>query len=218
MQGEDLVVLIVETLQDIRHEIELVVEHDETRVGIDRHHAQVALVSHEHPPGPAGLPRLASHRLEVDDTRHPGQAVRHGWQLAGRDIGFEERRLDGRHRGGWCRGGRCRGGRHCGGWCRGGRHRGGRRVRWNGRRGVVGAHLPDGQRGQETEEREDPGHAINSLLSTVGRARTKWPSPRSSGTRLAGSPSSRKRGAQCSGSDALPWAMRLRSRGRSRSG
>ncbi len=89
VKREDLIVRDLEALQDVGHHMHLLVEHEQPRVGIHGHHAKVALIPHQHAPGPARLAGFALHRGKVHDPRHLGQPLRHGRQRAGLHLILE---------------------------------------------------------------------------------------------------------------------------------
>ena len=85
LEGEDTVLFDLEVLQHVGLEIELLVIADQPLVADQRHQADVALATDQHPHDAAILARLAAHGGDVNDARFVGQAQCEPRDLAGRD-------------------------------------------------------------------------------------------------------------------------------------
>ena len=95
MKREDAVADVVDALQDVGRYLELLVVADESRVAVDDHHADVAILRHQHPQIAAVASRRPVGPLDAHDQRRMRNPLRERRELAGGNIGFEHRRLFG---------------------------------------------------------------------------------------------------------------------------
>jgi len=93
MQRENAAVDVVDALQDVRRELQRLVVADEPRVPVHRHHPDVAVLGEQR----ANFTAVAAERpvraLRLVHERDARQALRDRRNLAGRDVGREDRRL-----------------------------------------------------------------------------------------------------------------------------
>ncbi len=148
-QREDAAILLLDIFEDIGREFEIGVIADQPRIAVDRHHPDVALVTHQHAQGAAMPTGRATGLVQHDDARaqrHP--EIDHG-QPARFDLCLEIRAVDQEIRPHL----RLRALRQ--GCCQNG-----------GRAGL-----------QQMAAGEIILHQANSLISASGCASTKWPPP-----------------------------------------